>query len=143
MLQNPEKRAFTRFTVISQGAEYLVIEYLMRRNILTSKAPPTHEGYNLNCLHPNARVNGPQLRIQGKSRFATDCNRGFPVKGKTLDAFNYLVVVFLNVATLSPMQSHFRVGRDIASPSFTHCQRTSFANTTIQPVSGRRFAPVV
>ena len=28
---------------------------------------------------------------------ATDCDRGFPVKAKTIDAFDFLVVVFLNV----------------------------------------------
>jgi hypothetical protein len=28
---------------------------------------------------------------------ARDCDRGFPVKAKTIDAFDFLVVVFLNV----------------------------------------------
>jgi len=32
-----------------------------------------------------------------KSRYATDCDRGFPVKEKSLDAFDYLIVVFLNI----------------------------------------------
>jgi hypothetical protein len=32
-----------------------------------------------------------------KSRFATDCDRGFPVRKVTLDAFDFLVVVFLNI----------------------------------------------
>jgi hypothetical protein len=92
-----EKRAFTRFPVISQGAEYLVIGHLMRRNILTYKAPPNNEGYDLICMHPDPRISGPKFRIQVKSRLATDCDRGFPVKGKTLDAFDYLIVIFLNV----------------------------------------------
>jgi Mg2+/Co2+ transporter CorC len=50
MLDKQEKRAFTRFPVISQGAEYLVMGYLMRRNILTYKAPPNNEGYDLICI---------------------------------------------------------------------------------------------
>jgi hypothetical protein len=32
-----------------------------------------------------------------KSRYATDCDRGFPVKEKTIDAFDFLVVAFLNI----------------------------------------------
>jgi len=71
--------------------------HLMRRNILTFKAPPNNEGYDLICLHPDPRMRTRQLRVQVKSRYATDCDRGFPVKKSTLDAFDYLVVVFLNV----------------------------------------------
>jgi hypothetical protein len=44
-----ENRRFTRFPVISQSAEYLVMGYLMRRNILTYKAPPNNEGYDLSA----------------------------------------------------------------------------------------------
>lgn len=69
----------------------------MRRNILVYKAPPNNEGYDLICIHPNPREDGPKLRIQVKSRLATDCDRGFLVKARTLDAFDYLIVVFLNV----------------------------------------------
>ncbi|MBI3801452.1 MAG: hypothetical protein HY268_31325 [Deltaproteobacteria bacterium] len=71
--------------------------YLMRRNILTYKAPPNNEGYDLICIHPNPRKSGRQVRVQVKSRLATDSDRGFPVKARTLDAFDYLIVVFLNV----------------------------------------------
>ena len=88
---------FTRYPVVSQSAEYLVMGCLMRRNILTYKAPPNNEGYDLICIHPDPRRKGRQVRIQVKSRLATDSDRGFPVKGRTLDAFDYLVVVFLNV----------------------------------------------
>jgi len=71
--------------------------HLMRRNILTYKAPPNNEGYDLICIHPDPRRNGRQIRVQVKSRLATDSDRGFPVKAQTLDAFDYLIVVFLNV----------------------------------------------
>ena len=75
---------------------------LMRRNILTYKAPPNNEGYDLICIHPDPRHRPrrgelAQVRVQVKSRYATDCDRGFPVKEASFDAFDYLVVVFLNI----------------------------------------------
>jgi hypothetical protein len=38
-----------------------------------------------------------QVRVQVKSRYATDCDRGFPVKEVSLDAFDFLIVAFLNI----------------------------------------------
>jgi hypothetical protein len=32
-----------------------------------------------------------------KSRYATDCDRGFPVKESSLEAFDFLIVTFLNI----------------------------------------------
>jgi hypothetical protein len=90
-------KRFTRFPVVSLGAEYLVMGHLMRRNILTYKAPPGNEGYDLICIHPDPRLSRRQIRIQVKSRLATDSDRGFPVKAASLDAFDFVVVVFLNV----------------------------------------------
>lgn len=86
-----------RFPVISLSAEYLVMGHLLRRNILTYKAPPGNEGYDLICIHPDPRRTSKQLRIQVKSRMATDADRGFPVKARSIDAFDFLVVAFLNV----------------------------------------------
>jgi hypothetical protein len=76
--------------------------YLMRRNILTYKAPPKNEGYDLICIHPDPRHRlkkgkTAQVRIQVKSRYATDCDRGFPVQEESLNAFDFLIVVFLNI----------------------------------------------
>jgi hypothetical protein len=88
---------FNRYPIISSGAEHLVMGYLMRRNILTFKAPPNHEGYDLICIHPGAKENGAHLRIQVKSRLATDSPLAFPVRKESLDAFDYLVLVLLNV----------------------------------------------
>lgn len=78
--------------------------YLMRRNILAYKAPPNNEGYDLICIHPDPRykpVDGrpAQVRVQVKSRYATDCDRGFPVKEASFDAFDFLIVAFLNIGT--------------------------------------------
>lgn len=100
-MANP-KADFLRLPVVSAGAESLVMGHLMRRNILTYKAPPNNEGYDLICIHPNPRHRAgkhelPQVRIQVKSRYATDCDRGFPVKEASLDAFDFLIVAFLNI----------------------------------------------
>lgn len=91
-----------RLPVVSTGAEYLVMGHLMRRNILTYKAPEGNEGYDLICIHPEPRYKPRenelvQARIQVKSRYATDCDRGFPIKEKALDTFDFLVVVFMNI----------------------------------------------
>ncbi|HTD66009.1 MAG TPA: hypothetical protein VK846_05700 [Candidatus Limnocylindria bacterium] len=86
-----------RLPVVSLGAEHLAIGYLMRRNILAYKAPPHNEGYDLICIHPNPRRVTKQIRVQVKSRYQTDCDRAFPVKDKSFDAFDYVVVVFLNI----------------------------------------------
>ncbi len=96
------KREWLRLPVVSPGAEYLVMGYLMRRNILTYKAPPNNEGYDLICIHPNPRhVSEPglsaQIRVQVKSRYATDCDLGFPVKFASLDAFDFVIIAFLNI----------------------------------------------
>ena len=84
-------RDWLRLPVVTAGSEHLVMGHLMRRNILTYKAPPGNEGYDLICIHPDPRHQPEpgekaQIRVQVKSRYATDCDRGFPVKEKSLDA---------------------------------------------------------
>ena len=80
----------------------IVQGYLIRRNILTYKAPDGNEGYDLICIHPDARYKPKtneqsQIRIQVKSRYQTDCDRGFPIKEKSLDAFDFLIIAFMNI----------------------------------------------
>ena len=96
------ERDWLSLPVVSTGTEYLVMGHLMRRNILTYKAPDGNEGYDLICIHPEPQFKPrgnerAQIRVQVKSRYATDCDRGFPIKGKSLDTFDFLVVVFLNI----------------------------------------------
>jgi hypothetical protein len=86
-----------RLPVVSLGAEHLVIGHLMRRNILAYKAPPNNEGYDVICIHPDPRQSTKIVRVQVKSRYQTDCDRAFPVKETTFGAFDYLIVVFLNI----------------------------------------------
>jgi len=95
-------KKYLRLPVVSTGAEYLVMGYLMRRNILTYKAPEYNEGYDLICINPDPRYKPKrkefsQVRVQVKSRYATDCDRGFPIKERSIDAFDFLVVAFLNI----------------------------------------------
>ena len=71
--------------------------YLLRRNILAYKAPQNNEGYDLICIHPNPKGTSKALRVQVKSRYQTDCDRAFPVKEKSFNAFDFLIVVFLNI----------------------------------------------
>jgi len=96
------KNNWLRLPVVAAGAEFLVMGYLMRRNILTYKAPPNNEGYDLICIHPDPRhIPAPderaQVRVQVKSRYATDCDRSFPLNEATFDAFDFLIIVFLNI----------------------------------------------
>lgn len=93
---NSKKEAL-RLPVVSLGAEYMAMAYLLRRNILTYKAPPNNEGYDLICIHPDTKKQSKALRIQVKSRYQSDSDRGFLVKDKSFDSFDYLIVVFLNI----------------------------------------------
>jgi hypothetical protein len=120
--------------VLSLGAEHLVMGHLMRRNILAFKAPPNNEGYDLICMHPNPRKVKEQLRIQVKSRYQTDCDRAPVVKRGTLDAFDYLVLVFLNVG-------YFYGGGDLGvagrqPPEFYTFSRRFVAQHLYKPRSG-------
>lgn len=103
MKQTPVKeKNWLRLPVVAASSEFLVMGHLMRRNILTYKAPQNNEGYDLICIHPDPRYipelgQRSQVRVQVKSRYATDCGRGFPVKETSFDAFDFLIVVFLNI----------------------------------------------
>jgi hypothetical protein len=97
-----KERGWLRLPVVSAGAEYLAMGYLMRRNILTYKAPPNNEGYDLICIpppntKPSRTASKKVIRVQVKSRYATDCDRGFPVKETSFKGFDYLMIVFLNI----------------------------------------------
>jgi len=90
------------FPIVSLGAEYLTIGQLMRRNILSYKAPQNNEGYDLICIHPDPRHKAkPEehqiIRVQVKSRYQSDSNMSIDVSKKTLDAFDYLIAVFMNI----------------------------------------------
>lgn len=93
------KKRWLQFPVISHGAEYLVLGYLMRRNILAYKAPPNNDGYDIICIHPDAPKAKRQIRIQVKSRLKNGV-RGFPLKKEKLNCFDYLIFVRLNIGSI-------------------------------------------
>lgn len=135
------ERDWLRLPVVSAGAEYLVMGHLMRRNILTYKAPPNHEGYDLICIHPNPRHEpGPgersQIRVQVKSRYATDCDRGFPVREVSLDAFDFLIIVFLNIGNFYKQNDGLTGEREIEFYTLTNefVRRHHHATSTWQKV---------
>ena len=85
------------YPVVTLGARALVIGHLLRRNILAAKSPGRKASYQLICSHPVLRRKGRLMRVEVKCRLASDSDRGFPVDLGTLDGFDYLVLVFLNV----------------------------------------------
>lgn len=97
------------------AAEYLTIGYLLRRNVLAYKAPPQNEGYDLICIHPDPRKKTKAVRIQVKSRYQTDSDRAVFVKEKSLSAFDFLVIVLLNIGWYyDPKCKKPRIGRQPA-----------------------------
>ena len=71
----------------STGAEYLVIGHLLLERIQAFKSPENNPGYDVIATNPEA---GSSVRIQVKSRWATDFDGGFPIKN-----FNSEFVVFV------------------------------------------------
>jgi len=122
-----------RLPVVSLSAEHLVIGWLMRRNILAYKAPPNNEGYDLICIHPDPKHSTKTVRVQVKSRYQTDCDRAFPVKERTFGAFDYLIVVFLNIGYFYS-KAVSDGGRQ--APEFFTMPREFIQSHLYRPVSG-------
>ena len=77
-------------SIESVGAEHLIMGYLMREGIQTYLADQRQEGYDLICVNPTLRKTA---LVQVKSRWATNSDRGFPLKSTSSD---FVAVVFLN-----------------------------------------------
>jgi hypothetical protein len=95
-------RGTRHLPVVSLAAEHLAMGMLLRRSVLAYKAPLGHEGYDLICIHPNPR-HRPEpgqrelVRVQVKSRYQSDSDRGVMVAERTLGCFDFLVAVLLNI----------------------------------------------
>ncbi|MBI4339883.1 MAG: hypothetical protein HY680_08005 [Chloroflexi bacterium] len=76
--------------VPSEGAEHLAMGMLCRACIPTFKAPAFRASYDLVAINPKTRTSAT---IQVKSRFQTDCDRGFVLRSPSADFF---VFIFLN-----------------------------------------------
>jgi hypothetical protein len=61
----------------SEGAEFLVLGYLLIEGISCFKAYVNFPGYDLVAVNPD---NSRTARIQVKSRWATNYDRSFPIK---------------------------------------------------------------
>lgn len=100
------KQVSLRLPVVSAGAEFLVMGYLMRRNILAYKAPPNYEAYDIICIHPDPRHERKdgevdKVLVQVKSRYSTNCNRTVLVREATVNAFDFMIVAFMNIGKFS------------------------------------------
>jgi hypothetical protein len=89
------KKTFLQFPVMSDGAEYLAMGFLKRRNIETYKAPPRQANFDLICIHPTGAHNR-LVRVQVKSRYGTQ-GTSVPIRKSSLKNFDFLIVVALNV----------------------------------------------
>jgi len=90
-----------KLRLVSQGSEYLVMGYLMCRNIQVRKAQPNTKGYDLVCVP--ARQGTKPLRIQVKSRSQLKNDGSVPLNRRTINGFDYLVAVFLNITKKQPI----------------------------------------
>ena len=95
-----------RLGVVPQGAEYLVMGYLMCRNVQVHKAKPNNKGYDLVCVHPGRSKTKP-LRIQVKSRSQEENDGSVRLSKRTINGFDYLVAVFLNITKKQPIAREF------------------------------------
>lgn len=71
----------------STGAEYLVLGYLLRERVQTFKSPENNPDYDLIATNPEKNLS---VRIQVKSRWATDSDNSFPINN-----FNSEFVIFV------------------------------------------------
>src|SRR3954452_4745739 len=74
----------------AEGAEFLVLAHLLIEGIQAIKAYTRFPGYDLIAADPD---HGTSCRVQVKSRWATDYDRGFPLSNLETD---FVVLVALN-----------------------------------------------
>jgi hypothetical protein len=84
-----------------------------------------YEGYDLNGIlqdpcHQTGPAEKSQIRVQVKSRYATDFDHGFPVKEKSLNAFDSSIAVLLNIGNFYGRNDGSTGAQD--SEFFTHSQ---------------------
>ncbi len=75
MIHSEKKRQDTKLE--SEGAEFLVVGMLLVEGIQCFKAYTNFQGYDLVAINPLTKKT---VRIQVKSRWATDYDRSFPIK---------------------------------------------------------------
>lgn len=83
MPQGSSRRARLDSRLEAEGAEFLVLGYLLLEGIQATKAYTRYPGYDVIAVNPIAGKAGRSCKIQVKSRWATDDNRSFPLKQNT------------------------------------------------------------
>ena len=61
------------------------------------KAPPKQEGYDLICINPDPRKQSQAIRVQVKSRYASDSNGAVMLREAKLEAADFVILAFLNI----------------------------------------------
>jgi hypothetical protein len=94
--QHAVKGRWLYYPIPNLGAVLYVQGLLMRRNVLAYPTPPGHKGVDLIAVHPTEPGHG-DIRLQVKSRLATDANYSIPMAKAELRQFDYLVLVRQNL----------------------------------------------
>ncbi|WP_124607106.1 hypothetical protein [Burkholderia sp. Bp9142] len=92
-----KKRSRVNSAMISLSAEYLVMGHLLRRNILTHKAPLINKAYDLVCTLPYRSGIPKPIRIRIEKRYRADRECIISITERSIDAFDFLVLTCLNV----------------------------------------------
>lgn len=104
-----EKKQDTKLE--SEGAEILVLGYLLIEGVSAYKAYINFPGYDLTAVNPETKK---VARIQVKSRWATDYDNSFPLKNLDCD---FVVHVALNRGYRFGKRKNIKDNR-IKSPTF-------------------------
>ncbi len=85
--------------IMSVAAKRLVMEQLALRNLAALRIRDRSEGHDIDCFDPRPGPPDvrPVKRLRVKNRYQIDCNRKVFVNKSSLNDFDFLVVVFLNV----------------------------------------------
>lgn len=77
---NASGKAWLDSRLEAEGAEFLVLGYLLLEGIHATKAYTRYPGYDVIAVNPKAGRAGITCKIQVKSRWATDYDRKFVLK---------------------------------------------------------------
>jgi hypothetical protein len=89
-VSKPTRPTSAEARLYSEGAEFLVLGNLLIRGLHATKAYVRYPDWDLLVTHPET---GATVRVQVKSRLATDFDYGFPLRSFNAD---FVVVVALN-----------------------------------------------
>ena len=109
----------------STGAEYLVLGYLLRERVQTFKSPENNPDYDLIATNPGKNLS---IRLQVKSRWATNSDNSFPIKNCNSE---FVIFVALNCGNSFGKKGKGDIKKNLKSTFF---QLNYARNTGINPV---------